>query len=85
MCAVCVEVCLYMSCSSQAKVSSLEEELKETEAAFQRAQDQVDQLVCMYICSYVCVCTSAWLEWCEGRCENVQWKVLHWTCLSLRV
>ena len=56
MCAVCVEVCLYMSCSSQAKVSSLEEELKDTEAAFQRAQDQVDQLVCMYVCMYVHVC-----------------------------
>ena len=82
MCAVCVEVCLYMSCSSQAKVSSLEEELKETEAAFQRAQDQVDQLVCMYIC----VCTSVWLVWCEGRCEEVQWKVLDvfvFACVAL--
>ena len=57
MCAACVEVCLYMSCSSQAKMSSLEEELKETEAAFQRAQDQVEHLVRMgvHMCVYVCV------------------------------
>ena len=36
-------------------MSSLEEELKETEAAFQRAQDQVEQLVRVYVSVYVCV------------------------------
>ena len=46
VCVDSVELCLPLFCS-QAKVSSLEEELKETETAFQRAQDQVEQLVCV--------------------------------------
>ena len=80
VCAACVEVCLYMSCSSQAKMSSLEEELKETEAAFQQAQDQVEQLVHMYACTCVCVRLCGW-SGMKGGARKYNGRC--WTCLSI--